>query len=975
MRLNVLDNPPPSRGNDIEDLRRELAGSVDGEVRFSAGDRALYATDSSNYRQVPIGVVVPRSIDGVIATVAACHRLGAAIVSRGGGTSLAGQCCNAAVVIDHSKYLNRVLDIDPASQTARVEPGCVLDTLRHQAIQNHGLTFGPDPSTHAWCTIGGMIGNNSCGVHSVMAGRTSDYTIELDVLTHDGVRMRVGPTSEAELERRARIKGREGEIFGGLKALRDQNAELIRERYPRIPRRVSGYNLDELLPEQGCNVARALVGSEGTCVVVLEATMKLVKWPKKRAIAVLGYPDIFSAGDHVPEVMRHQPIGLEGIDKKLVTQMRTQGLHTQETELLPDAGGWLLAEFGGETTKEAEDKAKELLASPERTQNPPQTKLYTKPDREHHIWDVREAGLGATAFVKNRPDAWEGWEDAAVPPDRVGEYLRDFRKLLNKYQYDTVMYGHFGQGCIHCRINFDLYSAPGVDTYRAFVDEAADLVVSHGGSLSGEHGDGQSKAAMLTKMFGRELVDQFRTFKRLWDPRGLMNPGKVVDPYPPDSNLRLGPEYRPREVATHFAYPEDENSFARATLRCVGVGKCRRNEDAFMCPTYRVTMEEKHTTRGRAHLLFEMMQNDVLTDAWRDEEVFSSLDLCIGCKGCKVDCPVHVDIATYKSEFLAHYYRWRARPRSHYAMGLIGVWSRLGNAAPGIANFFAQRAPLDAASKWLAGVHPQRSLPRFHKQSFRAWFRAHRHDHADTKPRVVLLADAFNNAFFPNTLKAATRVLWRLGYQVIVPRGHHAPRPLIHYGMLGLAKRDLRGLVNDLRPFARDGVPIVGVEPSSIAVLREELLTLLPQDQDAHRIGKLATLFSEFVADHKDALPRIGGTALLHLHCHEKAVLQPECTRDVLRAMDIDFEEPEKGCCGMAGSFGFEADHYDVSMQIGRRRLLPAAQATTKETLLVAPGFSCRTQIHDATGRMPLHPAELIEQAFERVDRADTRRG
>lgn len=964
MRLNVIDHRE-SFSQALE-LQRELERTVDGEVRFSPGDRALYATDSSNYRQVPVGVVVPRSIEAVVATVNACHRHAVPIVSRGAGTSLAGQCCNAAVVLDHSKYLNRVLDLDPRARTARTQAGCVLDTLRHLAIREHGLTFGPDPSTHAWCTLGGMIGNNSCGVHSVMAGRTSDCTLELEVVTHDGVRLRVGQTPDAELERRCAAPGREGEIYRGLRALRDRYAPLIRARYPKIPRRVSGYNLDELLPENGCNVAQALVGSEGTCAVVLEATVRLIPWPKKRVIAVLGYPDIYSAGDHVPVVMAHHPIGLEGIDKKLISYMKDRGLHTHETELLPEAGGWLLAEFGGDSVQEAQDRARAMVDAVGRAPNPPRTKLFAKPDQERHIWDVRESGLGATAFVKDKPDAWEGWEDAAIPPDRVGDYLRAFRKLLNRYGYDTVMYGHFGQGCIHCRIDFDLYTQPGVAKYRAFINEAADLVTSFGGSLSGEHGDGQSKAAMLGKMYGPELLEAFREFKRLWDPSGLMNPGKVVDPYPPDSNLRLGPGYRPREVQTHFSYPDDRDSFGRATLRCVGVGKCRRNEDAFMCPTYRATMEEKHTTRGRAHLLFEMMQNDVLRGGWREEAVRESLDLCIGCKGCKSECPVHVDIATYKSEFLAHYYRGRLRPRSHYAMGLIGWWARLGASAPAAANFFGQRWPFSAAAKWMAGVSPHRRLPVFAPQTFRAWARTAQLDGAGSE--VLLYPDLFNDTFYPGTLRAGARVLARLGYRVVIPAPLPSPRPLIHYGMLRTAKVQLRRLVSILRPFAERGTPIVGFEPSSVAVLREELTRLLPQDQDAQRICKLTSLFSEFVGARSADLPALGRSAVLHIHCHEKATLNPQATRDLLSAMAIDFAEPEKGCCGMAGSFGFEREHHELSMRIGEQNLLPATRRADAQTLLIAPGFSCRTQIHDATGRMPLHPAEVVELAFAQAD-------
>ncbi len=968
MRLPVIDNRRShvahgrSAMTTAADLEHELARRIDGEVRFSTGDRALYATDSSNYRQIPIGVVVPRNTDAVVAAVEVCREFDAPIVSRGGGTSLAGQCCNVAVVIDHSKYLNRVLDLDPDAGLARVEPGCVLDSLRDRAIKEHGLTFAPDPSTHAWCTLGGMLGNNSCGVHSVMAGRTSDCTVAMDVLTYDGVRMRVGATSDDELEARSRTGGREGEIYSGLRSLRDRYGDLVRQRYPRIPRRVSGYNLDDLLPENACNVAASLVGTEGTCAITLDATLKLVKWPEKRTIVVLGYQDVYTAGDHVPQIMRFKPIGLEGLDDKLIRHMKRQHLHTHETQLLPDSGAWLIVEFGADSQRESDERAKQMIDALQRLDDAPKISMVDQPEQEHHIWDVRESGLGATAFVKDAPDAWEGWEDAAVPPDRVGDYLRHFRKLLDAFGYDTVMYGHFGQGCFHCRINFDLQSEQGVRTYREFIEKAADLVVSFGGSISGEHGDGQSKAILLEKMFGPELIGAFREFKSLWDPRWKMNPGKVVDPDPPESNLRLGSNYQPRQVSTHFAYPDDEESFARATLRCVGVGKCRRNENAFMCPTYRVTMEEKHTTRGRAHLLFEMMRGDLLRDGWRDKAVHESLDLCIGCKGCRKDCPVHVDIATYKSEFLAHRYAHHLRPRAHYSMGLIGWWARAAMLAPGLANFFARQAPFSGASKWVAGVSSHRTLPRFAARSFTSEFRGGSAG-ASADP-VLILPDVFNNVFYPDTLHAGARVLSRLGYRVIVPRPLPAPRPAIHYGMLRLAKRQLRALVDRLRDHARAGVPIVGFEPSTVAVLREELVRLLPQDQDARRICKLACQFSEFMQRHERDLPKAGGRAILHLHCHEKAALNPDATRQLLHAMDVKFEEPEPGCCGMAGSFGFERKHYALSMQIGERSLLSCVRKSDPATLLVAPGFSCRTQIHQATGRMPLHPAQLVDAAF-----------
>ncbi|HEX8908014.1 MAG TPA: FAD-binding and (Fe-S)-binding domain-containing protein, partial [Anaeromyxobacteraceae bacterium] len=620
--------PPDAARALAADLRRR----VEAEVRFDAGSRALYATDGSNYRQVPIGVVVPRTIDEVPEIVAACRRHGAPVLARGGGTSLAGQCCNVAVVIDFSKHCHRILHLDPGARTAWVEPGLVLDDLRESAERHH-LTFGPDPSTHTHCTLGGMIGNNSCGVHSVMAGRTADNVLELDVLAYDGTRLHVGATDEAALEAAIRAGGRRGEIYGGLRRLRDRYGELVRRRFPNIPRRVSGYALDELLPEHGFQVARALVGSEGTCAIVLGAKVRLVPSPPVRTLVVLGYPSVYEAGDHIPEILRFGPIGLEGLDDRLVEDMKKKRLHPERARILPEGKGWLLVEFGGESREEADARARRVMEALRGKPGAPSMKLFDDPGEERIAWKVRESGLGATARVPGQKDTWEGWEDSAVPVDRLGRYLRDLRALFEKHGYGCSLYGHFGQGCVHTRIDFDLTTARGVESYRAFVTEAAHLVVSHGGSLSGEHGDGQSRAELLPIMFGDELVRAFGEFKRLWDPDWKLNPGKVVDAYRLDENLRLGPGYQELRPGTWFRFRDDDGSFGRAAARCVGVGECRREKGGVMCPSYRVTREEQHSTRGRARLLFEMMQGDPLRGGWRDAHVLEALDLCLACKG------------------------------------------------------------------------------------------------------------------------------------------------------------------------------------------------------------------------------------------------------------------------------------------------------------------------------------------------------
>ena len=941
---------------DLRRLAAELGRRVDGEVRFDPGSRALYATDASNYRQVPHGVVIPRSLEDLEATVEICRRHGVPILSRGGGTSLAGQCCNVAVVIDTSKYLHGVLEIDRAARRARVLPGTILDTLRAAAAP-FDLTFGPDPSTHDHCTLGGMIGNNSCGTHSVMAGRTSENVEALEVLTYDGLRLRVGATSEEELAALIAAGGRRGQIYGDLRALRDRCAQAIRDRFPHIPRRVSGYNLEALLPEQGFHVARLLVGSEGTLVTVLEATLRLVPWPRARSLLVLGYPDVFSAADHVPEVLAFAPIALEGLDDRLMAFMRKKGLHAQDLRSLPPGNGVLLVEFGGVDRAEADARARAAMAALERSSQPPAMKLYDDPAQEAKLWKIRESGLGATARVPGMPDTWEGWEDSAVPVEALGRYLRDLRALFDRHGYHPALYGHFGQGCVHCRVEFDLITAPGIARYRAFLDEATDLVVRHGGSFSGEHGDGQSRAEFLPKMYGPEIMRAFRELKRIWDPEGRMNPGKVIDAAPVDTNLRLGPDFAPPPVKTHFQFPDDDGDFTRATLRCVGVGECRREDGGVMCPSYMVTREEQHSTRGRAHLLFEMMRGSELR-GWRDPHVREALDLCLACKGCKSECPVNVDVATYKAEFYAHHYAGRLRPRAAYAMGLIWWWARLARLAPGLANFVAHAPGLGRALKWLGGIDPRRQVPPFAARTFRQLLRGRA---AKDGPEVLLWPDTFTDHFHPDVGLAAVEVLEAMGRRVQVPsRPLCCGRPLYDFGMLPLARRQLRRVITALRAPLRRGVPLVVLEPSCASVFRDELPGLFPGDPDAERLRQQTVTLARFVAEHGGLPAQHHAPALLHGHCHQRALLGLDEDERTLAALGLDVQTLDTGCCGLAGSFGFEAGQkYELSMRIAERKLLPALRSAP-DHLIVADGFSCREQIHHTTGRTPLHLAQAL---------------
>lgn len=950
----------------VAELAAELRRSIQGEVRFDDGSRALYATDGSNYRQVPIGVTCPRNPADVEAIVAACRRHGAPVLSRGGGTSLAGQCCNVAVVMDFSKYMHEVLEVDPEHKLGRVQPGAVLDALRDAAEKYH-LTFGPDPATHTHCTLGGMVGNNSCGIHALMAGRTADNIHELEILTYDGCRMRVGRTSEQELEAIIRAGGRRGEIYAGLRSLRDRFADLIRRRFPRIPRRVSGYNLDDLLPENGFHVARALVGSEGTCVTVLEVVGNLVYSPPERTLVVLGYPDIYSAGDHIPEILEAHPIGCEGLDDRLIGYYKKKGEHLRETAKLPEGDGWLLVQFGADTREHADAQARALMDKLRQGPHPPSMKLYDDPAEEQRIWLVRESALGGTAWVPGEAATWPGWEDSAVPPDRVGDYLRDLRKLFQKHGYNPSVYGHLGQGCIHCRVDFDLRTKTGLDNYRSFMDEAATLVVSYGGSLSGEHGDGQARAEFLPKMFGEEIVQAFREFKSIWDPEWKMNPGKVVDPYGITDNLRLGTAYNPPELKTHFHFAEDHGSFAHAALRCVGVGNCRREEGGTMCPSYMVTREERDSTRGRARLLFEMLHGDPLTEGWRSDAVHDALELCLACKGCKGDCPVNVDMATYKAEFYSHYYKGRLRPRHAYSMGLIYWWARLASRMPQVVNWIGHAPVLSGIAKWAGGISPNRTIPEFAGETFTQWFRR-RNTVNEGAPQVLLWPDTFNNHFHPQVAKAAVDVLEHCGFHVTIPsRSLCCGRPLYDFGMLSTAKRLLKQALEELSAPIQSGIPMVGLEPSCLAVFRDEMVNLLPHDWNAKRLHEQCFSLAEFLEKQGkvESLPHLPRKAMVHGHCHQKAVLTMKAEERLYDRIGLDFEVLDSGCCGMAGSFGFEKEHYSISVACGERALLPAVRKAEESTLVVADGFSCREQISQLTNRRARHTAEVLQAAIQ----------
>ncbi len=1017
MNQPPLDHERFAAHRELESL---LKSTLHGDVRFDLGSRALYAADSSNYRQLPVGVVMPRDVADVEAALAACRATSAAVLPRGAGTSLAGQCANVAVVFDYSRYMHGLTSIDPDAKLARVEPGIVLDRLR-EAAELHHLTYAPDPATHNRCTLGGMIGNNSCGVHGLLGGKVVDNVESLDILLYDGTRMTVGRTTPEQIEALVRAGGRTGQIYASLASLRDRYAALIRGKFPQIPRRVSGYNLDELLPENGFNLARALVGSEGTCATVVSATLNLTSSPPYRVLTALAFGDAFLAADVVPRVLEFGPIGLEGFDGLLVDFMLRKRLAVNDVALLPPGGGFLLVEMGAWDPVEVQSKSEDLVRAAQAWPEAPTARIYNHEDAES-VWRVRESALGATVFVPGEPEGWEGWDDAGIPPARLGTYLRQLTALMAEYGYRSPLYGHYGQGCVHLRINFDFRSIQGLRNFREFIDRAADLVLSLGGSLSGEHGDGQARAALLPKMFGSELVQAFREFKAIWDPDNRMNPGKLSDAvrvYDPVENLRHGPKLHreqpspaepeaqpPAKLETHFVFAADQGSLERATARCVGVGACLKKDGGVMCPSYRATGQEQYSTRGRARLLWEMLAGALQKEGFQSRAVHEALDLCLSCKACKTECPVAVDMTQYKSEFLAQRYKGRLHPLHHYIFGLSDLSARFGSLAPTLTNAILTGPLTSPLIKHIVGVAQERQLPRLAARSYRqsrpksdettnvpraATMRGMRAEDPvlkghgfsrangareeigasapEGKPAesqsVVLWADTWNNYYHPQTLAAAESVLTQAGFRVQIPKGHICcGRALYDFGLLGTARAYLAKVLDRVAPEIEAGLPFIFLEPSCASVFKNEALEFFPNDPRAKKLSQQVWLLADWLAAKAPdwVIGRLeGAQVILHGHCHHKAVFGgPTNEIALLRKAGATVELINSSCCGMAGPFGFEADKLEVSKTIASLGLLPAVNAADSMTLIVADGFSCREQIAQLGHREAMHFAEIL---------------
>ncbi|MGP3987224.1 FAD-binding and (Fe-S)-binding domain-containing protein [Streptomyces sp. 3N207] len=955
--------PDPS---DAETVTEALGRGNCGEVHGDTGSRAAYSADASNYRQIPLAVVFPRERQHVLNTLAVCRRLGVPITSRGAGTSTSGQAVGSGVVIDFSRYFNRLLALDPADRTATVQPGIVLDDLQRAAAR-HGLLFGADPSTHSRCTLGGMIGNNACGSHSVAWGRTAENVVELEVVTYRGTVLRLGEMTRAEIDEAVAAGGERGALIASLHRLAESNLATLRTELGRFPRQVSGYALEQLLPERRFNLARALVGSEGTLAVILSATVRLVAPPPARALVVLGYRDACAAADAVPGLLEHRLLALEGLDQAL-TDIVTRPETRQAIDTLPRARAWLFAELGG-TEDGLPAHAAALTSAAGRSAGFTSSEVVTDPARARQLWRIREDGAGLATRLPGGAEAWPGWEDAAVPPEQLGSYLRRFTDLLQQHRLQGAVYGHFGEGCLHVRINFDLATEHGTAVFRSFVTDAAKLVAAHGGSLSGEHGDGQARSELLPLMYKPAVIALFEQFKAAWDPDNGLNPGMIVDPLPLDGNLRVSPHRTPLPLTTVFPFLADDGDFAKATRRCVGVGRCRTatpGGGGVMCPSYRVTGNEKDSTRGRARLLYEMTQGEVITDGWRSTEVRDALDLCLSCKGCSSDCPVGVDMATYKSEFLHHHYRRRLRPASHYSMGWLPLLSRAAARVPRLVNAVTA-SRLAPAVKRLGGIAAEREVPRFADRTFLSWFRTRSARGDGHRGPVVLWVDSFNNHFTPEVLKAGVEVLEQAGYTVQVPDGTQCcGLTWITTGQLGVARRIARRTVTALAPLTRAGIPVVGLEPSCTAALRTDLPELLDGNAAARTLAQSTRTLSELLVHHTPGWqpPRIEAQAISQTHCHQHATSGFGADSTLLAAMGVSNSVLDSGCCGLAGNFGFERGHYDVSVAAGEEVLLPAVRAAAADTVVLADGFSCRTQIAQQTERSGTHLAQLMARAL-----------
>ncbi|MBD2758187.1 FAD-binding oxidoreductase [Yimella sp. cx-573] len=930
------------------------------DVLIDSTHRAAYSSDASLYRVLPAAVVRPHTRDEVEATIEICRELGVPLTARGGGTSIAGNSIGPGVVLDFSRHMNQVLDLDPVSGVAVVEPGIVHAALQKQALAA-GWRYGPDPSSHTRATIGGMIGNNACGSRALGYGKTSDNLLALESVLADGTVLRTSRgMSRADLVGTSRA-------LAELDAAVGADLAVIRREFGRFGRQVSGYAMRDLLPENGFGVTSFFAGSEATLAVITEATVQLVREPASRLLVVLGYADIYDAGDAAASLLRFGPVAVEGMDRRIVDVLAARR-GPSAVPPLPRGDGWLFVELAGNDPAELAVLAEKVVAEA----NSLDSSIVTDPATAAALWRVREDGAGLSGRSPRDRAAHAGWEDAAVPPAQLGPYLREFDQLMVDHDLTGLPYGHFGDGCLHIRIDFPLDAPGGTDAFQQFLEASATLVAKYGGSLSGEHGDGRARSGLLPHMYSPEAIALFGRVKKIFDPAGLLNPGVLVDPDAPTDHLRIPAAHKPAGGLA-LLYPHDGGNFSSAVHRCTGVGKCRADNAAthgVMCPSYLATGDEKDSTRGRARVLQEML-NGELVQGWDAPEVHDALDLCLSCKGCLSDCPTGIDMASYKSEVLHQTYKGMRRPASHYSLGRLPQWVRLSRKTSRLASALSGVGDRFSFAKKMAGVDPRRSIPQLAPKTFRAWCAGNgvqTFEASDGVPnRVVLLVDTFTNYFSPALAQSAVRVLRAAGFEpVIIERDGCCGLTLISTGQLDEAKETLGQSIRDLDRAAAQGLSIVGLEPSCTAVYRSDAHELIGTDASDRVAGAVMTL-AEFLSDLPNWTPPdlSARTVIAQPHCHHHAVMSWSPDAALLKRAGADVQRLS-GCCGLAGNFGVEQGHYEVSVKIAERQLLPALDAAPGAVFL-ADGFSCRTQADDLADRKGVHLAELLDPqpAFE----------
>jgi len=952
----------PSRH--YHEIEAELSRRIEGDIRFDRYSRLLYSTDASIYQIEPIGVVVPRHKGDVQAVIEVANRLSVPVLPRGGGTSLAGQTVGHAIVLDFSKYMQNVLEVNKEELWCRLQPGLVQDELNAH-VRPMGLQFGPDTSTSNRATIGGMIGNNSAGAHSLTYGKTLDHVIELTVLLSDGSEVVLKELSQEAVKSKSRGDSLEGKAYREILRLGQQHKSEILARYPKIMRRVSGYNLDEFIKPQPFNLSRILVGSEGTLGVVVEAKMRLVPKPKWTAMDVIHFNDDLEALEASQTILETAPYALESTDKMILGLARGNIVQSQRLGFVQgDPSSLLMVEYAGDT----EDVVKEQVYKLEELRKARRigyaATLAFKPEEVRAIWGVRKAGLGLLLGTKGDKKPIAFVEDTAVEPRKLPEFIKRFREVVTRHDAIAGYYGHCSVGCMHIRPLINLKEESEMKKMVSIANAISELVLEFNGAMSGEHGDGLARSHFNAKLFGPALYEAFRQVKRAFDPKNLMNPGKIVDSPAMTESLKISPHYKTWQPQTTLDFSE-QGGFVRAVEMCSGMGECRKKLDGTMCPSYMGTLDEEHSTRGRANALRSVLSGKVPKEEFTGKRLHDVMDLCLECKACKAECPSNVDMAKLKYEFLDHYHRANGLPLRNRMFGGIETLNRLGSRLAPLSNWVGN----SALNRWLmelvAGVDRRRPLPQFASETFEDWFRKHAVEGDGAKGEVVLFHDTFNNFNTPNVAIAATRFLERVGYRVLLIDKKCCGRPMISKGMLGQAKENAAWNVEKLAPYAEKGMPIVGLEPSCLLTLRDEYREFL-RTSAAQKVAGNSFLLEEFVVREQGAGKLVlnsdgkGRKVLLHGHCHQKALVGTAPTIAVLKSAGFEVSEVDSGCCGMAGSFGFEKEHYDLSLTIGNRRLAPAVNAAAADMEVVAPGISCRQQIEHLTARRAKHPAEIL---------------